>query len=235
MEIFLSLDTWVSLLALSVIEIILGIDNLVFITIATNRLHPTQQKIARRVGLFLALITRLLLLGVIVWLANLTQTIWQWGKLDISIRDITLILGGIFLIIKAIKEILACIYPKPHAPHKSLHLFGLVIVQIMFFDILFSLDSVITAVGIAKEYLVMACAIVLAVIVMMVASEPLNRFIMSHSRIKVLALCILLFVGIELVLVGLGVFLSPEYIFVAMGFGLFVELINLWIEKKKKA
>ncbi|MSP52798.1 MAG: TerC family protein [Gammaproteobacteria bacterium] len=230
-EIFLSLDTWISLLALSIIEIILGIDNLVIISLLTNRLHQQHQKIARRVGLFLALIMRLGLLGVIFWLAKLTQPILQLGDLVFSIRDITLICGGIFLLIKATQEIIACLRPEPEAPKKSGKLFWLVILQIMFFDVLFSLDSVITAVGIAKHYEIMAAAIILAVILMMVASEPLSRFIMSNVRIKMLALCILLFVGAELVLVGFNVFVSPEYVFVVMGFGLFYELLNMRVAK----
>ena len=231
MEIFLSIDTWISLLALSVIEIILGIDNLVIISLLTSRLHQQHQKIARRLGLFLALIMRLGLLGIIFWLAKLTQPIVQLGNLGLSIRDITLICGGVFLLIKATQEILACLRPEHEAPQKSVKLFWLVVLQIMFFDILFSLDSVITAVGIAKHYEVMAAAIILAVILMMVASEPLSRFIMSNVRIKMLALCILLFVGAELVLVGFNVFVSPEYVFVAMGFGLFYELLNMRVAK----
>jgi predicted tellurium resistance membrane protein TerC len=230
-EIFLSMDTWISLLALSIIEIILGIDNLVIISLLTNRLHPQHQKIARRLGLFLALIMRLGLLGIIVWLAKLTQPILHVGHLVFSIRDITLICGGIFLLVKAIQEIIACLRVEHEAPQKSVKLFWLVVVQIMLFDILFSLDSVITAVGIAKEYLVMATAIILAVILMMVASEPLSRFIMSNVRIKMLALCILLFVGAELILVGFKVFVSPEYVFIAMGFGLFYELLNMRVAK----
>lgn len=234
MEIFLSFDTWVSLLALTIIEIILGIDNLVIISILTGRLHPDQQKIARRLGLLLALFMRLGLLGIIFWLAKLTQPILFIGKLTLSIRDLTLIAGGIFLLIKAAQEILACIYHKEYAPQKNLRMFWLVVLQIMLFDILFSLDSVITAVGIARHYTIMAAAIVLAVILMMIASEPLSRFIMGNPRVKILALSILLFVGGELILVGFKVFISPEYVFVAMGFGLFVELINMRVAKINK-
>jgi predicted tellurium resistance membrane protein TerC len=230
-EIFLSLDTWVSLLALSVIEIILGVDNLVFLAVITSRLHQDQQKTARRIGLFLALIMRLGLLGIIVWLAELTNPLFHLGAKAFSIRDLTLILGGFFLVIKASQEIIACVRPAAHAPKKSKTIFWFAVLQIMFFDILFSLDSVITAVGIAQEYLVMALAIILAMILMMVASEPLTRFIMGNPRIKILALCILLFVGCELVLVGLNVFVSPEYVFIAMGFGLFVEFLNMWVAK----
>lgn len=231
MDIFLSFDTWVSLLALTIIEIILGIDNLLFISILSSRLHPSQQKIARRIGLFLALIMRLGLLGVIVWFSKLTAPLFSVANLTFTIHDITFIFGGIFLIIKAIQEIIACAFPAPHVPKKKLHQFWLIVLQIMFFDILFSLDSVITAVGIVQEYLVMALAIILAMILMMVASEPLTRFIMDNPRIKVLALCIILLVGVELILVGLSVFVEPEYMFVAMGFGLFVEFLNMWVAK----
>lgn len=230
-EIFLSLDTWVSLLALTIIEVILGIDNLVILSILTARLHPDQQKFARRLGLLLALLMRLGLLGIIFWLAKLTQPVLFLGKLTLSIRDITLIFGGIFLLVKAAQEIRNTAYPKEHSPQKSLRLFWLVIIQIMLFDILFSLDSVITAVGIAKHYIVMATAIIFAIILMMIASEPLSRFIMRNPRIKILALCILLFVGAELMLVGFKVFVSPKYIFVVMGFGLLVEFINIWVAK----
>lgn len=233
MEIFLLAHTWISLLALTTIEIILGVDNLVFITIITSKLHVSQQKMARRIGLLSAMLMRLLLLAGIFWLANATKPLFMIGYYPISIRNIVLLAGGLFLLIKASHELLESRKPRVVATEKKASNFWKAILQIMFFDILFSLDSVISAVGIVRQYEVMALAIIIAVLAMILASEPIARFILNNARIKILALCILLLVGVKLILEGLTVSVDSGYLFIAMGFALFVELINLWLAKNK--
>lgn len=233
MEIFLHAQTWVSLLALTTIEIILGVDNLVFIAIVTSKLHISQQKKARRIGLALAMIMRLLLLAVIVWLAESIKPLFMIGNFPVSIRSLVLFFGGLFLLIKAGQELLETRKPHVQVTEKRAGQFLTAIIQITLFDILFSLDSVISAVGIVKEYEIMAIAIVIAVLTMIVASEPIARFIMGNARIKILALCILLLVGLKLVLEGLHVEVASAYLFIAMGFALFVEMINIWLVKAK--
>lgn len=233
MEIFLHAHTWVSLFALTTIEIILGVDNLVFIAIVTSKLHISQQKAARRLGLLLAMIMRLLLLAVIVWLAESIKPLFMIGHFPVSVRSLVLFFGGIFLLLKAGHELLETRKPHVKVTEKRAGQFLTAIIQITLFDILFSLDSVISAVGIVKEYEVMAIAIVIAVLIMIVASEPIARFIMSNARIKILALCILLLVGLKLALEGLHVEVASAYLFIAMGFALFVEIINVWLAKTK--
>lgn len=234
MDIFLHAQTWVSLLALTTIEIILGVDNLVFIAIVTSKLHISQQKTARRLGLGLAMIMRLLLLAMIVWLAESTKPLFMLGDFPVSIRSLVLFFGGIFLLIKAGHELLETRKPHIQVTEKCAGRFWTAILQITLLDILFSLDSVISAVGIVKEYEIMAIAIVIAVLTMIVASEPIAHFIMHNARIKILALCILLLVGVKLTLEGLNVDVNSAYLFVAMGFALFVEIMNLWLAKTKK-
>jgi predicted tellurium resistance membrane protein TerC len=227
MEIFLQTQTWVSLLSLTAIEVIMGIDNLVFIAIVTGKLPVSQQKLARRLGLIMAMLMRLLLLAVIVWLSDSTKPFMYIGSFSISIRTLVLFCGGIFLLIKAGHELWETGKPEVINGKKKTRQFFLVIAQIMVLDILFSLDSVITAVGIVKEYTIMAMAIIIAVLTMIAASEPVSHFIMGNPRVKILALCILLLVGIKLTLAGLHVEMPSAYLFIAMGFALFVELMNI--------
>jgi predicted tellurium resistance membrane protein TerC len=229
MNLFLQVDTWISLLALTSLEIILGVDNLILIAIVTSRLPIHQQKLARKVGLLLAMLMRLFLLAAIVWIAGLTEVLFSIGNLAISIRDLMLITGGIFLIIKSFCELYKLRYSLQQHQKTKNTIFLTAIIEIVFFDILFSLDSVITAVGIMQEYQVMALAIILTVLLMLLASEPVSRFIMANMRIKILALCILILVGIDLILKGLSVGWPTAYIFVAMGFAFGVEIINRWI------
>ena len=231
MQIFLSVDTWISLLALTALEIILGVDNLVFIAIVTSKLHQSQQKLARRIGLLLAMVSRLILLAFIVWLAESTKPIFSvWGH-GFSIRDMVLFFGGLFLLAKSLHELWAMRKPESASAPRHASKFAMAIFQIAIFDILFSLDSIITAVGIVQHYWVMATAIIIAIIVMIVASEPVSRFIMGYPRVKVLALCILLLVSVKLILAGFNVHVPSAYIFVTIGFALLVELVNISLER----
>jgi len=234
MQIFLSFDTWISLFALSAIEIILGVDNLVFIAIVTAKLHASQQKLARRVGLLLAMCMRLLLLAAIVWLAESTQPLlFVWGH-SFSLRDIVLFIGGLFLLLKASHELWEMRKPPPvEMVQRRTSKFALAILQIALFDILFSLDSVITAVGIVQDYLVMAIAIIFAVLVMIIASEPVSRFIMSNPRIKILALCILLLVSIKLILGAFEWHIPSSYLFIAIGIAVLLGVIDNVLRRRK--
>jgi predicted tellurium resistance membrane protein TerC len=230
MDILLDFHVWLSLISLTAIEIILGVDNLVFIAIVTSRLHSSQQKLARRIGLLMAMIMRLLLLTIIVWLAESTKPFMHLGPIPISLRSAVLFFGGLFLFYKAVIELLHMKQQQANNYQKKTTKFMAAIAQIMLFDMLFSLDSVITAVGIVDQYWIMVVAIIIAVLMMMLAAEPVTRFIMKYQRIKVLALCILVLVSIKLILSGLSIHVPSTFIFTAMGFAFFIELINIWLK-----
>lgn len=232
MEIFLQADAWLSLIILTFIEIVLGVDNLLFIAIVSGRLPVGQQKYARRVGLILAMGMRLILLAFIFWLAGLTKPLISIGTLDFSIRDLVLLGGGIFLILKALHELWNVRQEEHEQAAVKPRLFLSVIIEIALFDILFSIDSVITAVGVAENYWVMATAIVLTVLVMLFASEPISRFILNNLRIKIFALCILLLVGGQLVIESFSIHVPIGYVFTALGFGLFIEIVNHFLLKQ---
>ena len=230
MEGFFSLTTLVSLLSLSFIEIVLGIDNLLFITLVTVRLPKHQQAKVRTFGLIIAMLMRLVLLAFVVWLSSLTMVLFSIAQFTFSIRDLVLIFGGLFLLFKSVQELL-----EHHEEHVTRHPISVsnALFQIIIFDLLFSLDSIITAVGIVQIYWVMATAIVIAVLVMLFASGPASHLVMKHPRVRVLALCILLLVGIKLIADGFGAHLSSALIFVAMGFAIFVECVNGWLKRRK--
>ena len=234
MSTLLSVDSWLSLLALATIEIILGVDNLVFIAIVTTKLPLHQQKLARRLGLSLAMFCRLLLLAFIVWLAQATKPLFYLFAKGFSIRDIVLFAGGSFLLIKSIYELNLMRHAEQQsgAQHHPSS-FAIALAQIVVFDMLFSLDSIITAVGIVDHYWIMAVAIIIAVIVMIIASEPVSRFIIEYPRIKVLALCILILVSVKLILAAFAVSIPSKYIFAIIGFALLVELVNIMLKRLK--
>lgn len=212
-------QVWLDLLILTVLEIVLGIDNIVFIVLVSNRLPEVPRQIlARRIGLLLAMLMRLVLLAVIFWLAHLTTPLFSIGSLDFSIRDLVEIIGGGFLVYKAIRELMEHSNSQNSESNRSTKkvLFWFVIIQIMIFDIIFSLDSVITAVAIAEYYTIMATAIIIAVIVMIAASEPVNYFIKKYVRVKLLALLLILLVGVMLILHGFSIAFSEGYLYVAM-------------------
>lgn len=227
-------EAWIALGTLTALEIVLGIDNIIFISILVGRLPSEKRNFARTTGLILAMLTRLLLLFSIVWVANLTQSWFSIFGQDISGRDIILIGGGLFLLAKATHEIhssLEGVEEDRPAP-KTVKL-GAVLFQIAILDIVFSLDSVITAVGLAQHISIMAIAIIVAVAVMLFAAKPIANFVDAHPTIKILALSFLILVGVTLIVEGFDVHVPKGYIYFAMAFSVAVEMINLRMRKKQ--
>lgn len=227
-------ENLVALLTLASLEIVLGIDNIVLITIMASRLEPSKQAKARFIGLALAMITRILLLLSIKWVMGLTKPWFSIAGFEITGKDFILIGGGLFLIAKATFEIHDKIEGGGHeggATKKAAASFGAVIAQILALDIIFSLDSVITAVGMVKHIPVMVIAVIIAVIVMMVFAAPIGNFIVRHPTIKMLALSFLLLIGVLLLAEGLHKHIERGYVYFAMAFSLMVELLNLKIIK----
>jgi len=229
MGVFLTTDGLVALLTLTALEIVLGIDNVVFIAILSSSLPRAQQARARRLGLALALITRMGLLFTISWMMGLTRPLFSVAGGDVSGRDLILWAGGLFLIFKATREIYAKVELAPHEgdPRAGSTSFAGVVGQIMVLDIVFSLDSVITAVGMVQHLPVMVAAIVIAMGVMLFAMESVNRVVEQHPSLKVLALAFLIMIGSVLVAEGFGQHIARGYIYVAMAFSLGVELLNI--------
>jgi len=228
MDALLTADGLVALATLAALEIVLGVDNIVFIAILTGRLPARQQAVARRIGLILALGIRIGLLFTISWLMGLTRPLFAVLGHPLTGRDLILIVGGLFLVGKATWEI----YDKLEVEHVerergSRGRFAAVIAQILVLDIVFSLDSVITAVGMANELSVMVAAMVIAMLVMLVSMGAVAGFIEHHPSVKILALAFLLLIGVILVADGMGQHVSKAYIYIAMAFSLFVELLNL--------
>lgn len=227
-DIFLMPETWISLLTLTLLEIVLGIDNLIFITVITNRLPPAKQFAARQTGLLLACGMRLLLLTTIAWLTHFSQPLFSVFNQSFSLRDIVLISGGLFLLAKSTSEIHVNVISKEEALRLGKRIsFSSVIMQVMLLDIIFSLDSVITAVGMAQEFVVMATAIIIAVFMMLWASGPLGRFINAYPTIKMLALSFLLLVGVALIADGFSFHIPRGYLYFAIAFSIFVEILNI--------
>ena len=229
-------QTWMSLITLTVLEIVLGIDNIIFISILAGRLPAGQQPRARLLGLAFALITRILLLCSIFWLTKLTGDLFHFLGRGFSGKDLVLFTGGLFLIWKSVHEIHANVEGEEHeskASSAQISFVG-VIVQIVLIDIVFSLDSVITAVGMAQQIAVMIAAVVLAMIVMMIASGAISNFVNQHPTIKMLALAFLLLIGFVLVADAWGQHVNKGYIYFAMAFSFGVELLNLRRRSRKK-
>ena len=235
----LTVDTLVSLVSLSAMEIVLGIDNIVFIAILTARLPGARQALARRLGMALALGLRVGLLFAISWMMSLTRPIVGVPFLDheFSGRDIILVLGGLFLIFKATWEI----YDKLEADHDvparagGRAGFAWTIVQILLLDIVFSLDSVITAIGMSDHLPVMIAAMVIAMLVMLASMGAVSGFVERHPSVKILALAFLLLIGVMLVVEGMGQHMPKAYIYFAMAFSLLVELLNMRYRKRRRA
>jgi predicted tellurium resistance membrane protein TerC len=229
-------SVWLSLITLAGLEIVLGIDNLVFIAILTNRLPEERRPFARKVGLALALITRLMLLGALAWIVTLTRPIFSVMNLEISWRDLILIAGGLFLLVKATHEIHNSIEGEPEdkGPAVKAATFGAIVTQIAIVDIIFSLDSVITAVGMADELWIMVVAVVLAMIIMLVASTPLANFVSAHPTVKMLALSFLLMIGVFLVADGLHFHIPKGYLYFSLAFSILVEALNYWVRNRRK-
>jgi predicted tellurium resistance membrane protein TerC len=226
---FLTSDGLVALATLTALEIVLGVDNLVFIAIASARLPAAQQPLARRIGLAAALVTRVLLLLTLSWIMGLTRPMFSALGRDVSGRDLILLVGGLFLVGKATWEI----YAKVEGLHEAAHAAGVrrgmlgVVVQIMILDIVFSLDSVITAVGMVDDIPIMVAAIVLAMAVMLLAMDAVSGFVERHPSVKILALSFLILIGVVLVADGLGHHLPKGYVYFPMAFALGVEMLNL--------
>lgn len=225
-------ETWIALVTLTALEIVLGIDNIIFISILTGKLPDNQQKRGRTIGLAGAMITRILLLLSLSAIMRLTKPWFEIQGFAVSGRDLILIVGGLFLIAKSTFEIHDKLEgPEDKTVTKKVFSFWGTVVQIMILDIVFSLDSVITAVGMANQVAIMIAAIVIAVIVMMFASGAVSRFVHQHPTITMLALSFLLLIGVTLVAEGLHQHISKGYIYFAMAFSVFVEMLNIRMRK----
>ena len=227
-------EMWIALLTLTVLEIVLGIDNIVFLSIITGKLPPVQQPRARRIGLSLALLLRIGLLASLAWIIRLTAPLFTIFGHGFSGRDLILLAGGLFLIAKSTHEIHERLegdegrgVARPAASFRS------VVGQLIALDLIFSLDSVITAVGMARQLGVMIAAVIIAVGVMMLSAAAISDFVHRHPTIKMLALSFLLLIGVSLIVDGLGQHLSKGYIYFAMGFSVFVEMLNLKLRAKQ--
>ena len=228
MEWFTDPQIWISLITLTVLEIVLGIDNIIFISILAGKLPEHQQARARTVGLALALITRVLLLLSLAWIARLTSPLFTVLGHAFSGRDLILLGGGLFLLAKSTYEIHDSLEGKEgHASARVAASFTAVIIQILLLDIVFSLDSVITAVGLVEQIPVMVAAVMIAVGVMLLASRVISDFVNTHPTVKMLALSFLLLIGMSLTAEGLGQHIPKGYLYFAMGFAVFVEALNL--------
>lgn len=236
MEFLADPQIWISLLTLTVLEIVLGIDNLIFIAVLVERLEPAQRDKARRLGILMALATRLLLLSVISWIVGLTEPLFEAFGRAVSWRDLILIGGGLFLLTKATREIHEGIEGEGEAgPQRGMHAgFVAVIVQITLLDVIFSLDSVITAVGMVDELAIMVTAVVLSVLVMLAAAGTVSDFISRHPTIKMLAFSFLLLIGMALVADGAGFYIPKGYLYAAMGFSVFVEFLNTMARRSRR-
>jgi len=229
---FLTSEGLLALVTLTFLEIVLGVDNVIFISILSGKLPAADQPRARRVGLLGAMLMRIALLFSIAWVVRLTAPLVSIAGWDLSGRDFILSGGGLFLLAKATLEIHERLEGEEHHQEgRAAVSFGAVIAQIMALDIVFSLDSVITAVGMADDVSIMVAAVILSVAIMMVSAGPVSEFVSRHPTIKVLALSFLLLIGVSLVADGLGLHIPKGYIYFAMGFSVFVEMINLRVRK----
>lgn len=228
---------WAALATLIVMEVVLGIDNLIFVSILTNRLAEEHRAKARRIGIGLALVLRLVLLGTIAWIVQLTRPVFELFGNAFSWRDLILIGGGLFLVWKATREIHHNVDPEPSADslgEAAAVGFGVAIVQILMLDLVFSLDSIITAVGMTDDVPVMVIAVVVAVLVMMAAVNPLSAFLQDNPTIVMLALGFLMMIGMVLIADGFGVHVPKGYIYAAMAFSALVEGLNMLSRRAKR-
>lgn len=235
MQLLTDPQAWIAFLTLLSLELVLGIDNIIFISILAGKLPGHQQATARSVGLALAMVSRILLLLSLSWVIRLTSPLFSILQREISGRDLILILGGLFLLGKSTFEIHESLEGEPgHASAKVKAAFVSIIIQILLLDVVFSLDSVITAVGMVDELAIMIAAVICAVVFMMMFSAPLSHFVAKHPTIKMLALSFLLLIGLSLLVEGFGVHIPKGYVYFAMGFSVFVEMLNLRLRKKRQ-
>ncbi|MBK6266625.1 TerC family protein [Marivirga sp. S37H4] len=235
MESLLTFDALISLLSLTLMEIVLGIDNIIFISILCNRLPLNQQDKARKLGLFLALLMRIALLFAITWLVGLTAPLFTVFDFSLTSRDLILMLGGLFLIYKSTTEIHQKLEGEEEheGEKKKLSTFKAVIVQIILLDIVFSFDSILTAVGLVNNIWIMVIAVVISLVIMLVAAKSISNFINKHPTVKMLALSFLLMIGVLLFIEGFHVHVPKGYIYFAIFFSLVVEVLNLRMKSKK--
>ena len=243
---------WAALVTLVVMEVVLGIDNLIFISIISNKLPEAQRQKARRIGIGLALVMRLALLSIIAWLVGLTATVFDLGisgspgphgeptfETEFSWRDLILVAGGLFLVWKATKEIHHNVDPAPSGDvfdaGRAALTFGSAIVQILLLDLVFSVDSILTAVGMTEHLPIMVIAVVVAVLVMLFAADPMANFIHNNPTVVMLALGFLLMIGVVLIADGFGVHVPKGYIYTAMAFSAGVEALNIWSRRRREA
>ena len=234
MELLTSPEVWISFLTLAVLEIVLGIDNIVFITILTGKLPPEEQRRGQVIGLGVAMGLRILLLLSVTWLLGLTEPLFHIFNTEMTGQGLILAAGGLFLLGKATWEIHGSLEGTEHGQTQSVAAsFGAVIVQIALIDIVFSLDSVITAIGLADEIPVMVAAVIVAVLVMMVLATPIAQFVERHPTLKILALSFLLLIGASLVMEAFEVEVPKGYIYFAMAFSVFVEVLNIRLRRNR--
>ncbi|MCX8027261.1 MAG: TerC family protein [Thermodesulfovibrionales bacterium] len=228
-------EGWIALITLVALETVLGVDNIIFITILVSRLPEKKRDLARRLGLSLAMVSRLLLLFTLSWIMGLTQPLFSLFSKGVSGRDIILILGGIFLLAKATHEIHTSLNVEESPSETQIQKSGFygILLQVALIDIVFSLDSVITAVGLVKHISIMVIAIIASVMIMMVAAKPIGNFVDTHPTIKMLALSFLILIGFTLVAEGMDIHIPKGYIYFAMLFSVCVEMLNIKIRKAK--
>lgn len=235
MEIFFELDTWIALLTLTFMEIVLGIDNIIFISIVAAKLPKEQQNKARLGGLSLALIMRILLLFSITWLIGLTEPVFGLFGFDFSWRDIILAVGGIFLIVKSILEIHHKVaIDQVEDEVKPVSSFGYAIAQIVMLDIIFSFDSILTAVGLTEEIILMIIAVIVSIIVMMIFAKSIGEFVNKYPTIQILALSLLILIGFMLFVEALQYHVPKGYIYFAVFFSLIIEMLNIRLRRNQK-
>ena len=236
MELLTDPQAWIAFATLTLLELVLGIDNIIFISILVDKLPPAQQELARRMGLFMAMFMRIGLLLVLSWIVGLVEPLFTLMGQSISGRDIILILGGLFLIWKSTGEIHQALEGEEEALNQGVKAtLSRVVLQIMMIDLVFSLDSIITAVGMVDEVAIMIAAVVSSVGLMMLFAKGIGEFVSNHPSIKMLALTFLVVVGVVLMAEGLGHHIPKGYIYFAMGFSLAVEMLNIRFRKKAKA
>ena len=239
MEIFFELDTWIALLTLTFMEIVLGIDNIIFISIVAGKLPPEQQKKARLGGLGLALIMRILLLLSITWIVGLTDPVFTISDFELSWRDIILAVGGVFLLVKSVLEIHHKVEavddhdPTGGAP-KKIRGFTSAILQIVLLDIIFSFDSILTAVGLTDQIILMVVAVIISIVVMMIFAKAIGDFVNKYPTIQILALSFLILIGFMLVVEALHTHVPKGYIYFAIFFSLIIEMLNIRYRRKRE-
>ncbi|MDH5254641.1 MAG: TerC family protein [Gammaproteobacteria bacterium] len=236
LELLTQPEAWIAFFTLTALELVLGIDNIIFISILVDRLPRARREVARRIGLFLAMFMRIALLLTLSWIVGAKEPLFSISSLEISGRDIILILGGLFLIWKSTGEIHQSLEGEEgHAAGTAKATFTAVILQIMVVDLVFSLDSIITAVGMVDDLPVMIAAVVVSVALMMLFASPIGRFVSDHPTIKMLALSFLVVVGVVLVAEGFGHHVPKGYVYFGMAFSLAVEMLNIRMRRRSKA